>query len=154
MFGASSPYLLLTETVFKECEKVAKGLVVEKIPFLKNIKQIPIEQPINRKFHNLLDNNWRKKNRLIKQEEKTSFEEEKKKYIKKGDFSLIFCAMNNESLTIVTEETRTDNDNSEFKKIPDICDLQKINCINLPQLLKELKVHLEFEINNEVISQI
>jgi len=95
-----------------------------------------------------------RKNRFFNQEEKASFEEEKKKYIKKGDFSLIFCAMNNESLTIVTEETRTDNDSSEFKKIPAICELQKIKCINLPQLLKELKVHLEFEINNEVISQI
>lgn len=71
------------------------------------------------------------------------FENRKKEFLNSADAKLIlFCISNKDSLNLekvilVTEETKTDNDNKVFKKLPDLSDLLNIEHCNLPLLLEK-----------------
>ena len=72
-------------------------------------------------------------------------------FTKEADYHLIaFCLQNRrtnpgQEFIIVTEETSHPNDNKDFKKIPAICKIEGIRCINLVEMLRdELAVEIKF----------
>lgn len=67
------------------------------------------------------------------------FELEKTRYLKTPDANLLLYSMTikNNKPIVVTEETKTSNDNKIFKKIPENCKEIGIHCCTLPVLLKE-----------------
>ena len=73
----------------------------------------------------------------------TQFEIQKGKFLESADAKLIlYCEKDKTSLELdkpilVTEETRTENDNKLFKKLPEICTILSIEHCNLPTLLKD-----------------
>ena len=85
---------------------------------------------------------------------KMSQEELNRVYVKfqeEADYHLIvFClykrkAEPGQEFVIVTEETSHQNDDKPFKKIPAICKVEGIRCINLVEMLRdELGVEIKF----------
>lgn len=142
--GFETKEFIMLEQVKNECKQVSKGLVFQTLPQLKDIKSIKFNEVITDKIHRLIDNNFivskSQKDRL----ESVEYESHKNRFINSADFNLIYCAMKNH-YTIITEETTTINDNKLFKKIPLLCQEQRIKCITLPDLFKE-RVDISFSI--------
>lgn len=88
-----------------------------------------------------------RKNTLLE----TEFENRKQAFLDSADAKLIlFCIkskdpLNLEKVVLVTEETKTDNDNKVFKKLPEICSLLDIEHCNLPTLLES---HYSINLSN------
>lgn len=87
---------------------------------------------------NQLDNNFINgvvKNKLSEIE----FEKRKEAFLNSADAKLILCALDyikkDNDILIVTEETKSSNDNKGFKKIPTICKILEIKVLTLPQLI-------------------
>ena len=82
----------------------------------------------------------------IKKVNKSGYEEAKTREIEEGaDFQLVFAAMNIKESIIVTEESKSVNDKKLFKKIPLICEHEKIPCIALPEMLKKVGIGIEYK---------
>ena len=61
----------------------------------------------------------------------------KRIYLRSADSQLVLTALSDKAqLTIVTDESKFQNDGKDFKKIPIICDFENIPCISLPDLLQ------------------
>ena len=142
---------LLLGNVYKEAKYIAQQTIVTEYDFLKKIKLIKSIDTISEKLHRKIDNDWiilkQKKSleqkKLLKQIE---YEETKQKEFQNGaDWQLICMAMNNQGFTIVTEETKQPNDAKLFKKIPLICEHEKIPCITLPVMLKKIGIGIEYK---------
>ncbi len=148
---------VLLESVFNEAKNVAKGIITKTYVFLKdiprekNISVIPpplhikIDNNWAVKLHNKIDNNWA----VISQKAKLAaaeYETRKKKEIEKADFQLIFMAQNQKNCTIVSEESKKENDQKLFKKIPLICKDEEITCIRLPEMMKANGIHIEYKV--------
>lgn len=158
----SSNTFILMKGTFNEWIRSAKGIIVKEIPYLKEIKKELLQFPLKKKLHKRIDEHWTNntvKNRLNEVE----YDKEKRIYLDSSDGQMILFALetklkkqqkkssdgilfplekNKPSSTqdqyiIVTEETKTDNDNKCFKKIPKICEQENITCITLPKLIKE-----------------
>jgi len=136
--------LIILDKIYEESKYIAKGLVLKELEFLKDktthIKTNEI-LPDN-KFFNQLENQFCygvQKNRLNTIE----FETEKNKFLESADAKLIlYCIKDNNSLILdkpilVTEETKSENDNKLFKKIPEICTILEIEQCNLPSLFRD-----------------
>ncbi|RAX53905.1 hypothetical protein CCY99_05865 [Helicobacter sp. 16-1353] len=126
-------FLLLKE-VKSECERVSSGIIMQQLK-LSNIQCTPSSNSIDKKMHNLIDNNFAIPK--FKQElDVDEYENNKNQYIQSADFQLIFNAYTH-NRTIITEETPSNNDKKLFKKIPIICNEHRIKCISLPTFLKK-----------------
>ena len=132
---------LILDSVAEECRYLAKGLVSESLLYIKerdNQVSTKLLFP-NKKFMNLLDNNFI--NRVVKNElSEIEFETRKSAFLNSADAKLILCALDyikkEDDVLIVTEETKSNNDNKGFKKIPTICQILEIKVLTLPQLLE------------------
>ncbi len=51
-------------------------------------------------------------------------------------------------ITVVTEETSSNNDNKLFKKIPSICKELNVECIGLPKLIELFNKEINVQIKN------
>ncbi len=144
--GFKSKEFIILKQVKNECKQVGKGLVFQKLPQLKSIKHAPFDATPTADIHNLIDEMF-----IVplkrKQIADSNYESQKSNFINSADFNLIYCAMQNHYI-IITEESATNNDNKLFKKIPLICQEQKIKCITLPDLLKE-RVDISFSIKTQ-----
>ncbi|WP_113652747.1 DUF4411 family protein [Pedobacter namyangjuensis] len=135
--------LIITDKVLQECKQTAKGIVVEELDFI-TAKPALIAKTSDllpgKKFHNMVDNQFCNKF-LVKQKGITEveFENEKGRFLASADASLILYALNLKSAdaVVVTEETKTANDGKIFKKIPDNCSSIGVNCMSLPNYLKD-----------------
>lgn len=132
--------IVILDKVFEECKYTAKGIIVDKMKYLKeSINQIKtIEILPDVKFYKQLENQFIRKaskNKLAPEE----FEVETRKYIDSADAKMLLYCLNNMvlDLCIVTEETHSDNDNKLFKKLPNICELLEIKTMTLPNYLSE-----------------
>ncbi len=141
-----SKELVVLDKVFEECRYTAKSIVVNKLAYLKesgnHIKTSDLLP--NNKFFNQIENQFcygSQKNRLNEIE----FENQKNEYLKSADIKIVLYALTLkikdkpqffEEFFIVTEETRTENDNKLFKKLPEICDILQLTTKTLPKLLK------------------
>ncbi len=148
-----SKEIIIIDRVNTESKRTAKGLIVECLNFIDDKKNITKTDSLlpNQSFLRDLENRFcyaALKNKLNEAE----FENRKQQFLDSADAKLIlFCSTinNTDSLKLdrtilVTEETRTDNDNKLFKKLPEICDLLKIEHCNLPTLLE---THLELNLS-------
>ena len=69
------------------------------------------------------------------------FEKKKEIYLESADSKLILYGLEIRKkmrvpCTIITEETKTNNDNKLFKKLPAICKEVKLKVMTIPELLK------------------
>ena len=124
--------MIVTEAVFEECKYLKKGIILEKLSFLKEKdfkdRQIKTDQLIpDKTFMNYVNHNFVNRtifNKLDAPKQKA----QKEAYIKSGDYSLLLCAYEsvkdlkdsifNDEAYILTEESATENDNKFFYKIP------------------------------------
>lgn len=145
----NSGEMIVLDKVYDESKFVAKGIVSKELTFLaKSSKIIKTEILLpEQKFFKRLENELcygTQRNKLTA----TEFEIQQKKFLETADAKLIlFCEQDKKSLgldkpILVTEETRSENDNKLFKKLPEICAILKIEHCNLPTLLRD-----HFQIN-------
>ncbi len=142
--------LIILDKVFEESGRVAKGIVIKELKFLADKKkQVKTDVILpEQKFFNILENQLcygAQKNRLTS----TQFEKLKEEFLDTADAKLIlYCEQDKNALeldkpVLVTEETRTENDNKLFKKLPEICSILNIEYCNLPVLLRDhFKINL------------
>ena len=123
--------MIVTEAVFDECRAVAKGTILNHLPFLKEkeFKSLQVKYsdliPDN-KFTNIVNNNFINRIRTKKLSD-AELQAQKYNYSKGGDYSLLLCAyysvkklehnLFNEKAYILTEESAVDNDNKCFYKL-------------------------------------
>lgn len=129
---------ILIDKVYTECDRTAKGLVLDKMQFLKLKENIFKTDEIfpSQKFFNQLDSqfiNGRAKASLKAAE----YQAVKNIFLESADCKLILMANQDQDFTIVTEETKSNNDGKGFKKIPAICEILKIPVITFPELLHQ-----------------
>jgi len=73
------------------------------------------------------------------------FENRKNAFLESADSNLLlFCQTDKNEYTLVTEESRTSNDDKSFKKLPSLCQILGINVVNLPALLNSFE-EIKFE---------
>ncbi len=125
---------IVIDEVLEECKYVAKGVVIQRLDFLKDkvflkkhrvpCKTDSLTPPNPKKFFRMLDNQFAvqsQKKRLNEAE----FEEAKSNYLKKADIRQIMLCLNflhnGEAVVMISEETTSPNDNKVFKKIPQLC---------------------------------
>ncbi len=140
--------LVLLESVFEEIKGVAQGLVIKTLPFLREEnfkkkihKNLDVETD---KLHRKIDNLW-----FNKKSVRDEFHPEtKRKAIKGADFQLIFYALKykKEGVVVVTEESKHSNDGKTFKKIPMICEYEKIIYRTLPEMLDKCELQVTYSI--------
>ena len=134
-----SKKILVLDKVYEECARTARGIVLEKLDYLKNKKNITKTTEVlpSKKFFSQLENqfiNGSVKNRLSDVE----FENRKNDFLNSADAKLLLFGMSDSSkqFVIVSEESETNNDNKSFKKLPAICKILELEIITLPELLK------------------
>ena len=142
----SSKEWILLDAIQKESEYTSQGIVMEKMPFLKDrscvTKTDNVFPPSQKKFDNMLDRNF-----SIPVLRKDYTDEQyivmKDEFVKSGDGRIIvYClSLKNDlelftELSVLTEETRNTNDGKLFKKLPLICDHLEIKVLTLPDYLK------------------
>lgn len=134
--------IIILDKVFDESKYIAKGIIVTvlSLPKKKIVKTTDI-LPDN-KFFSQLENQFcygSQKNRL----NPTEFEIQKNKFLDSADAKqILFCIKDKNTLDIdkpilVTEETKSENDNKLFKKLPEICGILEIEHCNLTTLFIE-----------------
>lgn len=140
----NSGEIIVLDKVFEQSKFVAKGIVIKELKFLDDKKKLVKTELIlpEPKFFNRLDNELcyrAQKNKLTP----TEYEVKKEEFLDDADAKLIlFCETEKKKLELdkpilITEETRTENDNKLFKKLPEICDILEIDHCTLPVLLKD-----------------
>lgn len=156
--------ILVIDKIVEECEYISKGIVLEKIFFLKDKSfnkehNLPfntefILPPSPSKFYRMVDNNFvisAQKNRLTE----TEYDLSKNAFMNSADMKMILTSLNlkngnsTESVYLVTEETEQSNDNKLFKKIPAICLVLNIQTINIQQLIEKME-GIDIEIKQEI----
>ena len=148
--------LLIIDKVYYEVKGISKGIVITELEFLLDIsKHIKTDSIYpNAKFFTMLDDNYcNKAIKKVKGITEVEFEQAKKEYLEDADAKMILYALEHLSdieftkPLIVTEETKSGNDNKLFRKIPDICQISGIDCCTLQELLKDyFKVDITFNL--------
>lgn len=143
--------IIIIDKVFEQCTYVSKGIVLEKLKFLKDkaflkkakipFKTDSILAPSPAKFLRQVENQFvntvvRKQRNLTDVE----FENQKTSFLNDADMKQIILCLNlkknGEDVIMVTEETDSSNDNKLFKKIPAICKELDIETMTVPELLE------------------
>lgn len=143
--------IIIVDKVFEQCTYTSKGIVLEKLKFLKDkafLKKakIPLNTesllaPSPAKFLRQVENQFvntvvRKQRNLTDVE----FENQKNSFLNDADMKQIILCLNlkknGEDVIMVTEETDSSNDNKLFKKIPAICKELDIKNMTVPELLE------------------
>lgn len=142
--------ILMTEAVHLECSRVSKGIILDKLPFLKSkeFKSHIIAAGTflpDRTLMNIVNESFTIKvrfNSLVPEQQ----EAQKNAYLQSADFSLIICAymqkkrmandLFGDDLRILTDESAAENDNKCFKKIPSSCKAFDTKTINIREYLE------------------
>lgn len=141
--------LIVIDKIINEAKYIAQGIILKELEFINDkTKHINTSNLVpNSKFFNLLENQFCNKDIVrLKGITDVEFEIEKKRYLISPDANLLLysIAIKNNNPIIVTEETKTSNDNKIFKKIPENCREIGIECCTLPILLKD---HFQIDIS-------
>ena len=126
---------ILHEAVQREVKGAAGGIAWHAYSFLEAITTYPSIELIKPQQHKRIDRYWTTKRcREMKPRE---YRGRKRIYLRSADSQLVLTALSDKAqLTIVTDESKFQNDGKDFKKIPIICDFENIPCISLPDLLQ------------------
>lgn len=140
--------IIIIDKVHTQCEYLAKGIILEKLGYLKDkvflkTAKLPYKTenllaPSPAKFLRQVDNQF--VNRLMKNRlTGIEYDTQKAHYLEDADMKQIILCLNlirdGEEVILVTEETEANNDNKLFKKIPAICKELNIKTMTLPELL-------------------
>lgn len=138
--GVESGEFVIIDHVYKQCKWTARGLIIEKLPFLKEHQTITTDLLPDKKFFHWLENDF-KNSQICKKISSEEFENEKRKFTEDADVKmLLFCEKHKNSIItarILTDETGVNNDNKYFKKLPVLCTTMGIESIDLPSFFKE-----------------
>lgn len=153
--------IIIIDKVYDECRYTAKGLVIEKLPYLcdksfHKTAKLPLSTdsliaPSPKKFLRQVDNQF--VNTVVRTQRKLSdveYENQKNHFMNNADMRLILLCLNLikdnmlEEVILVTEESEGSNDDKLFKKIPAICKELGINTLTFPNLLEKYD-GIEFE---------
>ncbi|MHB0756950.1 DUF4411 family protein [Polaribacter sp. M15] len=146
-------FILLSE-VSIECSYVSKKIVTKELDFIIDKQFITKTASLlpTRKFYNLLDNQFcnQFQKRLLSE---TDIESLTNDFLKSADAKIILKSIEisktlDNQITVVTEETSSNNDNKLFKKIPLICKELNVECIGLPKLIKLFNKEINVRIKN------
>jgi hypothetical protein len=141
--------IIVLDKIIDEAKYISQGIILKELEFINDkTKHIVTGNLVpSTKFFNLLENQFCNKDIIkLKGITEVEFEQEKTRYLASPDANLILYSMSIKSNNplIVTEETKTSNDNKIFKKIPENCREIGIDCCSLPTLLKE---HFQVDIS-------
>jgi hypothetical protein len=139
--------IIVLDKVFEECSYTAKGIVIEKLEYLKLKKNqikttelLPSQTFFNQVEHNFI--NGSAKNKLST----VGFENRKNQFFESADAKLLLYSIQNQGkeIVLVSEQTEKSNGNKSFKKLPAICKFLNLEIITLPQLFEKYS-EIEFE---------
>lgn len=135
-----------------ECKKVADKIVIKSLPFLTDNKftkkyKIPFDTsmlvaPDIKFLFDKIDTSFAD-HEVIRRKgwTPTEYENQKHSFVKKADMTQIILCLrmmaDRVPITLVTEETPSNNDGKPFKKIPIICDELEIPKLSLPEYLQK-----------------
>lgn len=141
--------IILIDKVFEECKFQAKSIVIKKLPFLndKSFHSKTNEILPYPKFYNLIENHFCDAFQR-KQLEDYLYENAKTNHLESADVNLVLLAkelMIDNEVTLITEETRKQNDKKLFRKIPVMCDELNINCMSIADFLLESELEINIE---------
>lgn len=155
---------LILDEILNECKFQSKGLILEKLNFLEDkdfrkefkipIKTKELLPPAPAKFIRQVENQFSigvMKNKL----EDYEFELQKENWLTSADAKLIIYCLNHmqkgsfEDIYLVTEESRSQNDNKVFHKIPTICDILDINVLTIPELLGKMNDEIKIKFSHK-----
>lgn len=152
--GIETGEIILLDTIQQEMLYTAQGLAIKAMPFLKEKQYITntadIQPPSLKKFDNLMDNNFCV--RLLKNDlSNEEYIAQKEEFLKTGDACIIrFCMRYThehhlpfDEFYVLTEETKSQNDNKLFKKLPLICEAIDVKTLSLADYLKRHGVKVE-----------
>lgn len=162
--------ILVIDKVLEQCELTAKGLVVQKLTYLKEkafqknaklpYKTDTLIAPSPAKFLRQVDNQF--VNHIVKKQRnltEVEYDNQKNKFLEDADAKLILLCLNlmrdapDEKVILVTEETETSNDHKLFKKIPAICKELNVVAMTLPELLALYHSDVSVEFSEQIISK-
>lgn len=144
-----SKEVVVLDKVYEECSYTSKGIVVQKLAFLKSKKnQVHTSELLPYpKFFNQLENNFI--NALIKLKlSEVEFENRKNQFLESADAKILLYGLKHksENIIVVSEETEFSNDNKAFKKLPAICKMLDLDVKTLPEYLSTLQgINFEFK---------
>jgi len=150
---SNGEFILLLE-VSTECSYVSKRIVIKELDFITTKKFITKTSELlpTKKFYNLLDNQFCNQNqkRLLSDVDIESLTND---FLKSADAKIILKAIEitktlDNQITVVTEETSSNNDNKLYKKIPAICKELNIDCVILPKLIELFNKEITVKIKN------
>lgn len=134
--------IILLDKVYDEIKFISSGIILKELPFL-SIKKTHVKTASlipNKTFFNLLENQFCNQDlRKLKGITDTEFEVEKNHFLQSADANLLLYALSikKNNPIVITEETKTSNDNKLFKKIPENCRCAGVNSATLPIFLKD-----------------
>lgn len=144
--------LQLLDTIQQEASQTSKGIVMERMPFLKDkaiaIKTADMFPPSLKKFHNMVDNNFciPLLKKVLSEEE---YLQQKADFLNTGDAKIIIYSSRAvhenlfEDYQVMTEETRNPNDGKLFKKLPLLCDFIEVKTITTVDYLRQNGFRIE-----------
>lgn len=153
--------IIIIDKVLNECTYISKGIVIEKLPYLKDksfhkAAKLPhktdnLIAPSPGKFLRQVDNQF--VNSVMRRKlDDVEYENQKNSFLEDTDMKLIILCLHllqdneNKDIILVTEESESSNDNKLFKKIPAICKELDIPTMTLPELLKKYEgIDVEFK---------
>lgn len=139
--------IVMTESVFWECSKMSKGVVVSELPFLAKLKSQIIKSDYflpDQKLLRIVNDHFIIKNKFnsLPKEQQLAQNEH---YLQSGDFSILQCAymkkkgmagsLFGDDFRVLTDETSASNDNKCYKKIPACCQILETKIINIREYL-------------------
>lgn len=140
----------MTDLVYNECQRMAKGIIMKKLPFLKTteFKKGLISTDVlvpNKKLMNIVNEQFAIRSKLNNMPPEQQ-QIQREKYYQSGDFSLIYCAYQkkqglseglfSEDLMILTDESANENGSSCFKKVPNCCKLLGVDSLSIQAYLE------------------
>lgn len=134
--------IVVLDKVFEECRYVAKGIVIDHLSFLSEIKNQTKTTEVfpTKTFFSMLDNQFVNLP-VIRKLTEFEFEVRKRDFLESADAKILIYSHlligSGQDIRIVSEESSAGNDNKAFKKIPAISNILGIDCITLPSLLKK-----------------
>ncbi|NVK04924.1 MAG: DUF4411 family protein [Flavobacteriia bacterium] len=145
--------VLVLEKVLEECSYHQRTLKGELFPIFDTDAHFIVNKSgiiATGEFISELDKHLlTREGALLKKSEITAFEARRTNFLRSADAQMVIYALDliamGESVTIVSEESRRQNDGKEFKKLPIICDHFKVSVCSLADFLNIMNARFTFE---------
>lgn len=141
--------IIMTESVFWECSRMSKGVILSKLPFLNSAKlksQIIKSDTFlpDQKLLRIVNEHFIIKDKFNSLPTEQQLVQ-KEHFLQSGDYSILQCAymekkgmagsLFDDDLCVLTDESSADNDNKCFKKIPVCCKILETKTISIREYL-------------------